>query len=211
MPPGTVAPSFASEGQKYALVVGVDRYEQAQISPLQFAGADAVAVARALREVAGFDPRNVILMTSGGGESPTSTRILARLVGMKAVIEPGDTFVFYFSGHGVEKDEERYLLTADTNPSDVTLLRKSALGAKEVQKVLREMKASRILQLVDACASDPGELAVPGKDPTQQRKQTDNFSKGFIVTQRGDGSVFDAAVTVFSCKVGQKSYEWADR
>ncbi|MBM3465331.1 MAG: hypothetical protein FJX76_24825, partial [Armatimonadetes bacterium] len=194
----------AAGGAKWALVVGVDRYERSQrVTPLQFAGADAREVARTLREAAGFPPENVLLLTTEGGELPTSDNVLAKLEGLKSVVQPGDTFVFYFSGHGVECKDERYLLTSDANPGTQALLRKSALSVREVQDALREVRASRILQLVDACANDPFKGRAGGDDS----RLSDGLRRDLVLDAHRAGGDLEAAVTVLSCKVGQRSYE----
>ena len=197
----------ADAPQKWALVVGVDAYQHAQIRPLQYAGSDAREVAKALREAAGFPSDNVIVMSTSEGEPPTAQNILGKLVGLRGLVGPNDTFVFFFSGHGVEKDGERWLLTSDANPASIELLRKSALGVGEVQGALKGVHAARVLQIVDACANDP---FASGKD-SAETLLTEGLSKDLVLSARRGGGDLQAAVTLFSCKVGQRSYESANK
>lgn len=55
----------AAGGQKWAIDVGVDRYDSDQASPLRWAGADAQA-AKALVEAGRFPADNVVVMTAEG-------------------------------------------------------------------------------------------------------------------------------------------------
>jgi len=191
--------------QKWALVVGVDRYEQtAKIDPLHYAGADAMLVAKTLRECGGFPARNVFVMTTSGGEPPTSRAVMQKLVGLRDVVQPGDTFVFFFSGHGAEKGDERWLLTSDTDPASLELMRLSTLSVRAVHEAMKSLRASRILQVIDACANDP--WREPGKDPTA-KGMSDGMSRDLVLSATREGGDLEAAVTLVSCKVGQRSYE----
>src|SRR5580658_6909226 len=73
--PRFAAPAQAGP-QRWAVVVGVDRYDKAQIPALKYAGADAQAVAKALRGAARFPNDHVYVLTSTEGETPTSEHIL---------------------------------------------------------------------------------------------------------------------------------------
>ncbi len=194
----------AASGQKWAILVGVDRYESDQISALRYAGSDARDVAKALVEVGGWPADNVVVMSSSSDtrNQPTSTNVLERLEGMRAVVKRGDSFVFFFSGHGVDIDGKSYLLTREANAGSARLLARSSLPVKEVREALAELSASRVLVLVDACRNDP----------RSGKGAKDNLmSKGFardlkVVPKRGAAEV-EVAATVYSCRVGERSYE----
>lgn len=191
-------------GQKWALLVGVDRYEDSNISALHCAGEDARALAAALREACGFPADHVVVLSNLDGLAPTSKNVLKHLEGLKSSVRPGDTLVFFFSGHGAEKDGERFLLTADTETGSLSLLRHSALAMTDLQRALQELPCSRVLELVDACANDPFSKT----KGVSQARMTAGMTKDLILTQsRPGGGDLDAAVTVFSCCVGQLSYE----
>ncbi|MBM3465307.1 MAG: hypothetical protein FJX76_24705, partial [Armatimonadetes bacterium] len=191
---------------KWALLVGVDAYDNPQITPLRCAGDDARALGDTLVKVAGFPSSHVVVMTSAGKgmDRPTSANVLSKLMGFSQAVKPGDEFVFFFSGHGIESEGRSYLLTCDANPAGTVLLNKTTLAVAEVQKTLHEIKASRILQFVDACRNDPRS----GKGAADNLMGP-KFSRDLkvIADEAKSGGEVDAIATVLSCDVGQRSYE----
>lgn len=192
------------DGGKWALLVGVDAYDNPQITPLRCAGDDARALGQTLVRCGGFPEDHVVVMTSKGGpnERPTSINVLAALAGFQKAAKPGDEFVFFFSGHGVDMDRQSFLLTCDARLDSMTLLRKSALAVEDVKAALKEVKASRVMELLDACRNDPRSGKGAADNPLTEQRARD-----LQVVAKERGGEVDAAVTIFSCKVGQRSYE----
>ncbi|MBM3464739.1 MAG: hypothetical protein FJX76_21790, partial [Armatimonadetes bacterium] len=193
----------AAEGSKWALVVGVDHYDSGQITPLRCAGADARELAKTLVESAGFPGSHVVVMTSeaAGDDRPTAVNVLRRLAGFGKTVRAGDDFVFYFSGHGMEQDSESFLLTADSQTDSTALLQFSSLSVKRVQQALSEIKATRVLKLVDACRNDPRAGRGGGDNA-----MTEGFARDLVLAGH-QGAGVEAVVTLFSCKPKQRSYE----
>jgi uncharacterized caspase-like protein len=99
--------------KKIGLLVGVEQYRDKRITPLQFAGADALALSQRLRDRCGFD-WTVLLCDKGGEAEPDLVNITNTLVDLAGELRPEDLFQFFFSGHGVEVDGRGYLLTRDS-------------------------------------------------------------------------------------------------
>lgn len=59
----------------------------------------------------------------------------------------GETFLFYFSGHGDSNATQGYLLPVDAVPGDLG----GALSAKDLWTFIRTSKAARVLVVLDAC------------------------------------------------------------
>ena len=95
--------------EKWALLVGINKY-QYDVSPLRYCVADVQAFRQALVNVAGFKPEKVILMTDE--MQPIHVNIIMQLEVLANRIQPDDTFVFYFSGHGISRDGRSFLLAA---------------------------------------------------------------------------------------------------
>lgn len=94
--------SLAADGKKYALVVGVEKYDPSQLTSLQYAEEDAIAMGQALQKL-GFD---VIVMTR---QSDVPDRvpsfandILTQLKRRIRDRSPDDTVIVALSGHGVQ-------------------------------------------------------------------------------------------------------------
>ncbi len=165
---------------------------------------------KALIETAGFQEGDIDLLTSTqqGKRSPTRINIIKRVTYVKDHAGPDDTFVFFFSGHGMEKEGESYLLTRDADPETKESLRESALKMSTLRKILEEMPTKKILLFVDACRNDP----VAGKGDADN-PLTENQSKNLVIQgKKGPaetgGSYF--SLTFFSCGIGQRSYEWSE-
>src|SRR5688572_5886591 len=79
---GLFASPAEAAGQKWALLVGINDYENDEITDLRFTVRDVKAVADSLATTAGFPADNVFVMTSdipGGGDRPTNLNVLKRL------------------------------------------------------------------------------------------------------------------------------------
>ena len=108
-------PEETAPQRRWALIIGMDRYESPDIAPLRCAVSDASALADALKEVAGFDGDHILLLTSNaeGSRRPTKANVIYWLDYLAGEVRPGDLFVFYFAGHGITYQGRAYLLTVD--------------------------------------------------------------------------------------------------
>ena len=142
--------------RRFALVVGLNDYVE-QVSPLQCAVNDANQIKRVLVEAAGFREQDVVTLTTDerSGKSPTRSNISVALESLKGRLGPTDTLFFFFSGHGMEVDDESYLLTFEANPYSVEALKASCLRVSDLCRAVREMRGARIVLFLDACRQDP--------------------------------------------------------
>jgi hypothetical protein len=95
------AKSSGATPKKFALVVGIDKYE---VSPLLGCVKDAERVRDALINYSGFPQENIEMLTD---EAATYKGILQAIVRHYQKAQPGDLFVFYFSGHGTLFPDEQ--------------------------------------------------------------------------------------------------------
>ena len=94
--------SAMAQGRRVALVVGNDAYTDQ--SALRNAVNDARAVASALGEV-GFAVTRV--------ENADRARLTSALSAFAGSLRGDDVALFYFAGHGVQVDQENYLMPTD--------------------------------------------------------------------------------------------------
>ena len=93
---------------KWALLVGINNYD---ISPLRYCVADVEAFRKILVDpnIGGFDTNKVYLMTDKniGIFEPTQVNAIRVLGTLADMVNPEDTFVFHFSGHGMTRNRRR--------------------------------------------------------------------------------------------------------
>ncbi len=127
-PAAVLAAAQAADPGRHAFVVGVDRFADATFEPLQWAEADARAVADALDASGGA--WDVELVTGETGRED----LLAGLGRFLDALGPEDTAMVYVSSHGVvdyvDGRPRRFLVTADTAAGDL------GATAVEVQDLL---------------------------------------------------------------------------
>src|SRR5262245_41382682 len=98
-------PAFAQPrpGAKYALLVGVDRYDPKELTNLRYPVRDVTDLADALLK-SGYRKEDVVLLTSQRGAedfryTPTANHVLDELDLMLARANPEDTVILGFAGH----------------------------------------------------------------------------------------------------------------
>ena len=141
---------------RYALVVGVDDYDDPAMPPLSFCSQDAAAIAEVLN-ARGYD---VTLLHDGDGATtrPTLAAVERELRRIKRRADLDDLVVVYFSCHGKQLGGRPYLYLADT-PNDDALVPSRGLAVGKVLTMLRG-DARWIALFLDAChmgiGLDPG-------------------------------------------------------
>lgn len=137
----------------WALVVGIDKYQDPRLPPLLTAARGAHALAQTLQDDFGFAPERIVLLLN---EEATQRAIRRALVDPLSDVEkvgPDDRVVFYFAGHG---------LTYDTAEGEIGCIAPydlesqfwdTALAMDELTRLANRIHAKHILFLLDACFS----------------------------------------------------------
>lgn len=136
-----------------ALVVGNDAYRN--VPRLMKAVADARAMGETLTRL-GF--------AVTVAEDLDRTAMSRALVDFDARIEPGDTALFFYAGHGFALDGENYLLPTDVpraGPDDAELVRDASFAVSRIVERLQKRGASTAVLVLDACRDNP--FARPGR------------------------------------------------
>lgn len=102
--------------------------------------------------------------------------------------EAGDSFWFFFSGHGIRYQGIDYLMPMDGHPDRIP---ETGIQVGYITERLRRCGAENIVLILDACRNDE-EGAKGGKGIGQQT--------AFIANQTG-------IISIFSCSPGNQSYE----
>lgn len=139
-PPGPIR-------DRWALLVGVNRYVDPSFAPLKFCVNDVLALARALRDL-GY---TVVALHDDADEErllPTRENVEAELARLCQVVGPDDLLLAHFACHGKLVDGQPVLVTRETRAP--TLARR-ALPLAEVERAMRESQARRLVLTLDAC------------------------------------------------------------
>lgn len=157
--------NIVQEGQRYAVLIGNQHYQDHGFQALDTPIADSHAVATLLEKRYGFltsamigDQRVSLILDDAGRET-----MLKTLSQLRAVIGPGDSLLIYYGGHGVyEKETDRaYWLPVDATrdaPQDW-------VSDADITAALARLSARHVLVVADSCYA--GAFRHRGVDPEQ--------------------------------------------
>lgn len=198
-------------GKKWALIIGIDDYANDNITPLKCAVADAKAIADALIKNAGFGSDDVSLMTSDvnrqSSDYPSSTRVLRRFDDLARQIQPEDTFVFYFSGHGFQKANSSFLATVDANPGTIDDLKRTSIYTEVLKEKMSSIAARKVVFINDACRNDPEKA----RGDSDYKMSADLARDLRLAVSRSTSQEIASTAVLYSCSPGQRAFEWGER
>jgi Caspase domain len=198
--------NLPAKAKRFALVVGVDKYADTQISTLGGASNDARALASALVANAGFPADQVVLLSSDQPEErhPTRGNILRRLSNLATIVPKDGLLLFAFAGHGMERGGEAFLLPSDAQVSDdVTLLEQTAVNVLQIRGWVKRTGVKQVLMILDACRNDPAGRA------NADNPLTATYTRGFNFDQRN--REVEAFVTLYATAIGHRAYEFKEK
>jgi hypothetical protein len=198
--------ALPAQGKRYALVIGVDRYADTQITTLGGASNDARALASALTQYAGFPSEQVTLLASDqpGERQPTRGNILRRLSNLSAVIPPDGLLLISFAGHGIERGGQAFLLPSDSQVSnDVDLLEQTAINVSQIRDRIKKIGVKQVVVIIDACRNDPVGRA------NADNPLTPAYTKAFNFDLRN--REVQAFATLYATEVGHRAYEYKEK
>ncbi|HKO95650.1 MAG TPA: tetratricopeptide repeat protein [Pyrinomonadaceae bacterium] len=192
--------------KRWALVIGVDKYMDPQISPLKGSDNDARLIADALVRYAGFPQDQVILLstTQPMERQPTRVNILRRLSNLSTAVPKDGLLLVSFAGHGMERGGQAFLLPSDSQISDqVSFLEETAISINRVKDRIKETGVGQVVVLLDACRNDPGGRA------DAPNALTTAYTNGFNFDVRN--REVQAFATVYATGIGQRAYEYTEK
>ncbi len=192
--------------KRWALVIGVDKYIDPQISPLKGSDNDARMIADALVRYAGFPQDQVILLATNQPveRQPTRVNILRRLSNLSTAVPKDGLLLVSFAGHGMERGGQAFLLPADAQISDqISFLEETAISMNRVKSWIKETGVGQVLLLLDACRNDPGGRA----DAPNPLSNAYTNAFNFDVRNRE----VQAFATMYATGIGQRAYEYTEK
>jgi hypothetical protein len=203
---GTVN-AWPRKAKRFALVIGVDEYQDTQISKLDGASNDAKSLANALIENGGFPADQVILFTSDqpSERRPTRGNILRRLSNLRTIVPKDGLLLFSFAGHGMERDRRAYLLPTDAQVNgDLALLEETAINADVIRTWIHQTGIGQVVMIIDACRNNPSEGRGDANKPL-----TEAYTRGFNFDVRN--REVSAFVTLYATEIGHVAYEFKEK
>jgi hypothetical protein len=133
--------------ERWAVVIGVRKYDNPGIPARRFAEQDALSVFELLTTRAGFKRNNVRFLHEGP-DAPTLTNV-RRALGEWLVkhVTARDSVLIYFAGRGAKDDDRAYLLPRDADPAAPET---TALDLEQLEALVRNVNARSMLIVVDA-------------------------------------------------------------
>ncbi|MEO6392339.1 MAG: TonB family protein [Pyrinomonadaceae bacterium] len=198
--------ALPSAGKRWALVIGVDKYRDGQITPLTGSVNDAHKLADALVRYAGFPSDQVIVLATDlpDERQPTRSNILATLSNLAGLVPKDGLLLFSFAGHGTERGGQAFLVPTDARLSeDISLLEELAVSVTRVHDRIKATGVGQVLILLDACRNDPGGRA-DAPNPLSAA-----YTRGFSFDLRN--REVQAFATIYATAVGQRAYEYTEK
>lgn len=198
--------SLPVSAKRWALVIGVDKYTDPQISPLKGSDNDAHQIADALVRYAGFPQDQVILLSTNQPieRQPTRVNILRRLSNLSTTVPKDGLLLVSFAGHGMERSGQAFLLPADAQISDqISFLEETAISMTRVKSWIKETGVGQVVLLLDACRNDPGGRADAPNPLSNAYVNAFNFDVRNREVQ--------AFATVYATGIGQRAYEYTEK
>lgn len=180
-----------SESKRWAIVIGVNDYNDIAITDLTKARNDAKIVGQILTEQGEFE--KVYIMTDDLNSKdplyPTRVNIESKLDSILDFAESGDLIFFYFSGHGVsDNDGKGYILPVDTAMDKAFY---TSVKVDDIIKRINDKGIKKSLLVLDACR----DVLATSKSSNKQGLQADKYEDA------------EVAATFFSTKAGAYSFE----
>ena len=172
------ADSLKRKGTAYIIAVGVNEYANSQYN-LKYAVADARSFADEMRrkqtQMGGFERVEVVELLDANATKENILSVIKRLAGepgpptLKATpgdslkrVEPEDTVIIYYAGHGTAQAQRFYLIPHDLGyTGDRTKLTEAGLKTMlshsisdvELEAAVEGLDAGHLLLIIDACNS----------------------------------------------------------
>ena len=194
----------ATAQDRYAVLVGVEKYDPGSFESLQFSEDDAIQLGELLED---YGYKSTVMTTQA--DSPklqpyTAENILNAIKSRVNSCEKGDTLLVSLSGHGIQFIDEEELSTGVKEtyfcPSTADKSDKSTLiPISELVDLINSSAASRKLLLIDACRNEVESQIAKNKSSTRKIK--------LEPVHENRKSIPGGMSVLFSCSSEQVSWE----
>ena len=193
-----------------AVVIGIDAYDSRSIGGLSAAVKDATGLAEAL-ECTGTAREDIRVMTSeeplGSPCRPTGVDIALAIDWARRRVREGDTFLFYYAGHGISRWGKSYLLPVDARTETPQVAATTSIALEHLANLLSDVRCAHQVTIMDCCRNDP-EVARGDED----NRATLGFVRDVeVVGRAGHGHAgAKSSWVMLSCSRGERAFERPD-
>ena len=172
-----------------AVLIGISDYQHTDIPDVEFAVNDVEGVRGMLTQTLGYNASRVLVRTNAEASLAQLKPLFRQELPASVVAGRTDVFVFY-SGHGAPSADNRqaYLIPWDYNPRYAPST-DSAYPLKDFYQDLQNLKARRIILVLDACFSGQSDSGSVVKDASPLLINVENpagsLPNGIVVTATG--------------------------
>lgn len=156
------AESLKRAATAYILAVGVNRYSNQDYN-LRYSVADAQEFASEVkRRQEALQRYGQVEVISLADNEATKANILQSLTKLTSRVQPEDTLIVYFAGHGTAQQNRFYLIPHDLgyegsrtslNEAGLQTILARSISDLELEQAFEKIDAGRILLVIDACNS----------------------------------------------------------
>lgn len=200
-----------AEAERYALLIGVEKYQDKSVGSLEGPSKDVAELKTALR-MAGFPEDNIIVLASDSPAElqPTHNNIVKHLTGLKTWVPTGGLLVVAFSGHGYEPPEpgsQPYLLPSDVVFSaELEALEQTSIPLKNLHKAISGAHFKKVIVLIDACRD---QFDHAKKGPASSSILTKRYEDALKWDRQNDH--IEAFATLFATGEGHPAYIFKEK
>jgi len=140
------SPLNVSPKNYYALVIGIQEYDDINIPSLDYPVEDASNLVQTLEQYYTFDPKNIFFL-----KNPTRKKIIKTLKDLREKLTENDNLLIFYAGHGYwDSDlQQGFWLPKDASLDDDS----EWLSNGRVRDYIRGIKTKHTLLIADACFS----------------------------------------------------------
>ncbi|NJO80820.1 MAG: hypothetical protein HC827_21505 [Cyanobacteria bacterium RM1_2_2] len=198
----------SGKARLWAILVGVNAYQDSRIPVLHYSAADCFALANVLvTATQQFPKKRIISHHDFAAQMPVREAVLASFAQVVERAKPQDTVLFYFSGHGlIEPKSKRAVLCLSDTQTDQLL--DTGLQMHELLQQLDQCESRQQLVWLDACHS--GELMIPGARNVVFNTAADETTTTILQLLRQQAVQNKGLYALLSCDQGQRSWEFPE-
>jgi len=138
--------TLPSTGINYALIIGIQTYDDPDITDLDEPVADAQQLQEVLTNNYAFDPSHVKLL-----QNPDKEALFQELDAFAQKVKPEDSLLIFYAGHGMwdQQFEQGYWLPKDASDDS----RAQWISNSDIRDYIRAIQSRHTLLITDACFS----------------------------------------------------------